>query len=75
MTAKSLDTQNVWGGGGAIDDTHTSQDILLKMIKSVLTLIYSQLFCCLVSHNKYSDICFDKKTALNSFLYRFYTEM
>ena len=48
----------------------------LKMVKTVLTLIlYSELFCCLVSHNKYSDIYFDKKTALNSFLYRFYTEL
>ena len=33
----------------------------LEMIKTVLTLIYSQLICCLVSHNKYSDIYFDKK--------------
>ena len=41
MTAKSLDSQKVWGGGGAIDDTHTISDILLKMIKTVLTLIYS----------------------------------
>ena len=32
-----------------------------KMIKTVLTLICSQLFCCLVSHNKYSDIYFEKK--------------
>ena len=30
MTAKSLDSKNVWGGGGAIDDNHTSSDILLK---------------------------------------------
>ena len=45
----------------------------LKMIKTVLTLIYAQLFCCLVSHNKYSDIYFGKKkTALNSFSYRFF---
>ena len=37
------------------------------MIKRVLTLIYSQLFCCLVSHYKYSDIYFEK----NSFKFIF----
>ena len=41
MTANSLDSQKVWGGGGAIDDTHTSKDTLLTMIKTVLALIYS----------------------------------
>ena len=66
MTAKSLDILNVCGGrgGGAIDDTPKNKISCLKMIKTVLTLIYSQLFCCLVSNNKYSDIYFDKKKQL-----------
>ena len=41
MTAKSLDSQNVWGGGGAIDDTLTSSDILLKNYQNS---IYIHLF-------------------------------
>ena len=49
MTAKSLDTQNVWGvgGGGAGQSTIPIQVKIscLKMIKTVLTLIYSHLFC------------------------------
>ena len=51
------------GGGGAGQSTIPIQVKIfcLKMIKTVLTLIYSQLFCCLVSHTKYSDIYFDKK--------------
>ena len=62
MTAKSLDSKNVWGGAGAGQSTITIQVIsCFKMIKTILTLIYSQLFCCLVSHNRYSDIYFDKK--------------
>ena len=77
MTAKSLDSQNVWGGGGVGQSTIPIQVKIscLKMIKTVLTLIHSQLFCCLVSHDKYSHIYFDEKTALNSFLYRFYTKL
>ena len=40
MAPKNWDSQNVWGGGGAIEDTHIISDI--KMIKIVLS--YSQLF-------------------------------
>ena len=49
----------------------------LKMIKTVLTLIYSQLFCCLISHNKYYNIYFDKnsfKFIFISVLYRMVIE-
>ena len=62
MTANSLDSKNVLGGG-AEQSTITIQVKIscFKMIKTILTLIYSQLFCCLVSHNRYSDIYFDKK--------------
>ena len=68
MTAKSLDTQNMRRGGGGQSTIPIQVKLsCLKLIKTVLTLIYSQLFCFLVSHNKYSDIYFDKKTALNSF--------
>ena len=63
------------GGGGQLTIPIQVKISCLRMIKTVLTLIYPQLFCCLASLNKYSDIYFDKKTALNSFLYRFYTEL
>ena len=56
MTAKSLDSQKVWGGGGGGGGASTIplqvKISSLKMITIVLTLIYSQLCCCLVSHNK-----------------------
>ena len=45
MTAKSLDSQKVWGGGGGGQSTIPIKVKIscLKMIKTVLTLIYSQL--------------------------------
>ena len=55
MTAKSLDSQNAWGGrGGGGGGGGGGQSAIpiqvkiscLKMIKMLLTLIYSQLFCC-----------------------------
>ena len=62
MTAKRLDSQNVRGVGAGQSTIPIQVKIsCLKMIKTVHTLIYSQLFCCLVSHNKYSDIYFDEK--------------
>ena len=47
MTAKSLDSQKVWGGGGGAGQSTIPIQVkisCLKMIKTVLTLIYSQLF-------------------------------
>ena len=61
MTATSLDTQNVWGGEGQSTIPIQVKISCFKMIKTVLTLNYSQLFCCLVSQNKYSGIYFDNK--------------
>ena len=54
MTAKWLDSQMCGEGGGRGQSTIPIQVKVsfLKMVKIVLTLIYSQLFCCLVSHNK-----------------------
>ena len=52
------------GGEGAGQSTIPIQVKIswLKMIKTVLTLIYSQLFCCLVSHNKYTGAGCSKLT-------------
>ena len=66
MATRSLDSQNVWGRGVAINGTHTS----LRMIEIVLSLIYAQLFLCLVSHNKQSDFHFDKNNFFISVLTR-----
>ena len=41
MTAKSLYSQNVWEGAGALDESVQVKISYLKMIKIVLTLIYS----------------------------------
>ena len=49
------------GGGGAIDDTHTSKDILLKNDQNSTYINLFTVICGLVSHDKYSDIYFDKK--------------
>ena len=71
MTAKSLDSQNVWGGGGGWEQSTIPIQVkisCLKMIKIVLTLIYSQLFCCLVSHNKSYDFYFDKTAFIFIFI-------
>ena len=67
MAAKIWISKLCGEGAGAIDDTHISKDILLKNDQIVLSLIYSQLFRCLVSHNKQSDFHFDK----NSFKFIF----
>ena len=69
MAAKSLDTQNVLGGGGG----NRHQYKLRYLAKIVLSLIHSYSDVWSVVLNKQSDFYFDK----NSFkfiLYRFYTE-
>ena len=44
MTAKCLDSQNVWGGGEQTTIPIQVKISCLKMIQIVLTLIYSVIF-------------------------------
>ena len=64
-------------GAGQSTITIQVKKSCLKMILIVLTLIYSPLFCCPVSHNRYSDIYFYKnslKFIFISVLYRIVIE-
>ena len=74
VITKSLDTQNVWGAGRAGQSTIPMQ-VKISCFKNDQNSTYINLFtvCCLVRHNKNSDIYFDKNSLtfiFTSVLYR-----